>query len=181
MNNSFKYGQINWYFSLFSCPKQLFCESLHAFIILRRFASVQRHIDPVFEVTACPASGSDVPARYSNIPTRCQVQCGNDKQRSCPSSDTSGVLSHGRDSHILASAGAWRSRIHLEKPMLAVTMSTRLASLPALLLLHAAAACCCCCCEETCRKGKKARRQTGKVSGVRIGTRTQAHAETIQM
>lgn len=104
-----------------------------AFIIMHLFSSAQRHIDPVFEVAACPASGSDVPVRYSNIPKRCQVQCGNDKQRSYPSSDTPGVLSHERDSHILVSDGARGRRIHLEKPMLAVTMSTRLASLQALL------------------------------------------------
>lgn len=104
-----------------------------AFIIMHLFSPAQRHIDPVFEVAACPASGSDVPVRYSNIPKRCQVQCGNDKQRSYPSSDTPGVLSHERDSHILASDGARGRRIHLEKPMLAVTMSTRLASLQALL------------------------------------------------
>lgn len=71
---------------------------------------------------------------------------------------------HTRDSHILASDGARRSRIHLEKPMLAVAMSTRLARLPALLPGDAR------------KGGKKASRQTGKVSGVSRGTRT--HART---
>lgn len=55
----------------------------------------------------CPTA-----ARSTN---QCQVQCGNDKHPLYPSSEVPAVLSHKRDSHILASDGALMSRIDLEK------------------------------------------------------------------